>query len=181
MKIISGIYKGRNILGYDIEGTRPTMERVKESIFGMIQEDLKESIVLDLFSGSGNLGIESLSEGASFAYLCDKNQKAIDTMMKNIKALEIKNVEIYPSDYKKCLEDLHKKNKKINIIFLDPPYNSNLLENSIEQITKYDLLEENGLIVCENNSLDRIIYPTSYTVYKERKYGDKYVVILKKI
>ena len=69
MKIISGKYKGRNIEGHNLDGTRPTMERVKESLFAIIQNYLDGAVVLDLFSGSGNLGIEALSEGASFAYL----------------------------------------------------------------------------------------------------------------
>ena len=76
MKVISGIYKGRNILGFDLDGTRPTMDRVKESLFGMIQNNIPNSICLDLFAGSGNLGIEALSEGANFCYFCDSNHKA---------------------------------------------------------------------------------------------------------
>ena len=75
MKVISGKYKGRVLEGFDINGTRPTMDRVKESLFGTIQNYVPNSIVLDLFSGSGNLGIEALSEGASFAYLVDCNKK----------------------------------------------------------------------------------------------------------
>ena len=77
MKVISGIYKGRNIKGFDLEGTRPTMDRVKESLFAMIQEKIKDAIVLDLFTGTGNLAIESLSQGAKYAYAVDKNRKAV--------------------------------------------------------------------------------------------------------
>ena len=76
MKVISGILKGRVIKGHKIDGTRPTMDRVKESLFAIIQNYLDGAVVLDLFSGSGNLGIEALSEGASFAYLVDYNKKA---------------------------------------------------------------------------------------------------------
>ena len=84
MKIISGKYKGRVLEGFDINGTRPTMDRVKESLFGTIQNYVPNSIVLDLFSGSGNLGIEALSEGAKYAYLVDSNSKAINIIKKNI-------------------------------------------------------------------------------------------------
>ena len=77
MKVISGIFRGRNLDGFNIEGTRPTMDRVKESLFAIIQGYIKDSIVLDLFSGSGNLGIEALSEGAKYAYLVDKNIKCV--------------------------------------------------------------------------------------------------------
>ena len=87
MKVISGIYKGRNLLGYNLDGTRPTMDRVKESLFASIQDNIQESIVLDLFSGSGSLAIEALSEGASFAYAVDKSHQAIKIINENIKTI----------------------------------------------------------------------------------------------
>ena len=103
MKIISGLYRGRNIEGYDLDGTRPTMERVKESLFATIQNYIPESTVLDLFSGSGNLGIEALSQGAKKAYLVDYNIKAFKTIKKNIETINITNVEVLNFDYLKQL------------------------------------------------------------------------------
>ena len=97
MKIISGKYKGRNIEGFDIVGTRPTMDRVKESLFATIQNYIDESIVLDLFSGSGNLGLEALSEGAKYAYLVDYNHKAVKTINKNFSG---KIIEVGEMQYK---------------------------------------------------------------------------------
>ena len=117
MKIISGKYKGRILEGFDLKGTRPTMDRVKESLFAMIQEYIPNSTVLDLFSGSGNLGIEALSEGADYAYLVDSNFKAVNVIKKNIKKIGIEQVEVWNKDYKKALEDLKKENKKMDIIF----------------------------------------------------------------
>lgn len=181
MKIISGIYKGRKIEGYNIDGTRPTMERVKESLFAMIQNNIKDSVVLDLFSGSGNLGIEALSQGADYAYLADNNKKAISYIKNNLKNINISNAEVIISDYKKTLEYLGNKNIKCDLIFLDPPYDTNYIEESIKLIEKYQLLNNSGLIICENNNLDRIIYSNKYTPVKEKKYGDKWVVILKQI
>ena len=87
MKIISGKYKGRNLQGFDIIGTRPTMDRVKESLFAMIQTWLNDAVVLDLFAGSGNLGIEALSQGAKYAYLVDKNRKAYRVIQNRISKL----------------------------------------------------------------------------------------------
>lgn len=179
MKVISGIYKGRKIEGYDIDGTRPTMDRVKESLFATIQDYLIDSTVLDLFSGSGNLGIEALSQGASYAYLVDYNTKAAKTIKRNIETIGISNCEVINMDYLKALNYLSEKNVKLDLIFLDPPYQTNYIEKSIESITKNDLLAENGLIICESDSLDKIVFPEEYKIVKDKKYGDKWVVILK--
>ena len=167
MKVISGIFRGRNLDGFNIEGTRPTMDRVKESLFAIIQGYIKDSIVLDLFSGSGNLGIEALSEGAKYAYLVDKN----------INNLNINNVKVICLDYKKALYSI---NKKLDLIFLDPPYNTNYIKESIDLIVKLNLLSNRGLIICESDDLNKIIYPNSLKKIKEKKYGDKYIVLLEK-
>ena len=181
MKVISGKYKGRIIEGFDIEGTRPTMDRVKESLFATIQNYIDESIVLDLFAGSGNLGIEALSEGAKEAYLVDSNFKAIKTIEKNINTIKIENAHPVNMDYKKALAYFNEQNKKFDLIFLDPPYKTNYIEESIIKITEYNLLSEDGLIVCESDNLDKIIYPKDYKAIKDKKYGDKFVVLLKKM
>lgn len=181
MKIISGIYKGRNLLGFDLEGTRPTMDRVKESLFAMIQNNIPESTVLDLFSGSGNLGIEALSNGAKEAYLVDKNHKAIETIKKNIKNIGVENTTVLEMDYHSALKECKNKEIKFDCIFLDPPYKTDFIEQSIEKIIEYDLLKSNGIIICESDSLDKIIYPNILENKKEKKYGDKYIVVLKKI
>ena len=177
MKIISGKYKGRTIEGFTIDGTRPTMDRVKESLFAMIQSYLVDSKVLDLFSGSGNLAFEALSEGASFAVLVDSNYKAIKVIDNNIKTIGIENTKVLNMDYKKAIEYL--KDEKFDIIFLDPPYKTNYIEKSIELISEYDLLNENGLIICESDNIDKIVYPEELVCIKDKKYGDKYIIILK--
>ncbi len=178
MKVISGKYKGRNIEGFTIDGTRPTMDRVKESLFAMIQSYLADSIVLDLFSGSGNLGIEALSLGAKHIVLVDNNYKAIKVINNNLKNIGITDAKVLNMDYKKAIETV---DEKFDIIFLDPPYKTNYIEESIKLITKYNILNDNGIIVCESDSIDKIVYNDEYTCIKDKKYGDKYVVILKKV
>ena len=178
MKVISGKYKGRNIEGFTIDGTRPTMDRVKESLFAMIQSYLNESNILDLFSGSGNLAIEALSEGAKSAVLVDSNFKAIKVINNNIKTIGIDNAKVLNMDYKKAIEII---DEKFDIIFLDPPYKTNYIEESIKLITKYNILSDEGIIVCESDDLDKIIYDNNYKCIKDKKYGDKYIVILKKV
>lgn len=177
MKVISGIYKGRNLDGFSIEGTRPTMDRVKESLFAIIQNYIRGSIVLDLFSGSGNLGIEAISEGAKYAYLVDKNIRCIKIINKNISNLGIENIKVFNLDYKKALNSI---SEKIDIIFLDPPYKTDYIGKSIELVEKLNLLSDKGIIICESDYLNKIVYSSYYTKVKEKKYGDKYIVLLKK-
>ena len=181
MKVISGIYKGRNIEGYNINGTRPTMERVKESLFATIQNYIPDRVVLDLFSGSGNLAIEALSQGAKEAYAIDNNPVAYKYIKQNIEKIGVKNCQVIKIDYLDALEILKNKQIKFDIIILDPPYNTNYIEKSIEKIDQCNLLNDDGIIICENDCLDRIVYPNKYEILKEKKYGDKWVVILKKM
>ena len=181
MKVISGLYKGRIIEGFDMDGTRPTMERVKESLFATIQNNIDDAVVLDLFSGSGNLGIEALSEGAKYAYLVDYNVKAAKTIKRNLDTIGITNAEVINMDYLKALNYLKDKDIKFDLIFLDPPYQTSFIEKSIDLITKNNLLKEDGLIICESDSLDRVVYNDNYKIIKDKKYGDKWVVILKQI
>ena len=177
MKVISGKYKGRKLLGFDINGTRPTMDRVKESLFAMIQNHLDSAIVLDLFCGSGALGIEALSENSKYAYFVDKNLQAIKITKKNLNNLGINNAEIIKSDY---LDYLEKTNNTFDIIFLDPPYNTNYISRALELINKRNLLNEKGIIICETDQIDKV-NNNRFTTIKERKYSDKYIVILEKI
>lgn len=177
MKIISGIYKGRNILGYNIDGTRPTQDRVKENLFNIINFDIQDKIVLDLFAGSGNLGIEALSRGAKYAYFVDNSIDAIKVIKTNINNLNINNCKVIKNDFNKALNNID----KVDIIFLDPPYKTNLIEKAIKLIDKLDLINNNGLIICESDSIDKIVYSDNYEVIKSKQYSDKYIVILKKI
>lgn len=178
MRIISGKYKGRVLDGFDIKGTRPTMERVKESLFAQIQMFISNSHVLDLFSGSGNLGLEALSEGANSVVLVDSNPKAVSVIKKNIEKLGCDSVKVLGMDYVKAIHSLE---EKFDIIFLDPPYQTNYIEKSIEKITKKDLVKKGGIIVCESDSIDKIVYPEVYSEIKNKTYGDKTIVIIQKI
>ena len=106
---------------------------------------------------------------------------AINIIKKNISTIGVKNVEVLNMDYLNALKYFHDNNIKFDLIFLDPPYNSNYIEKSIEKIDEYDLLSENGLIIAENDSVDRIVYSDNFSSIKDKKYGDKWVVILKKL
>ena len=179
VKVISGKLKGRMIKGFDILGTRPTMDRVKESVFGMIQDYLSDSIVLDLFSGSGNLGIEAISNGANLCYFNDYNKKCIKVIKDNLEIFNILDNSIITNmDYKEALN--YYKNKKISfdLIFLDPPYKEHIIEEILMFIEENNLLREKGLVICElTNKLD--YRSDKLILFKERSYGEKMVFIYK--
>lgn len=145
MRIISGKYKGKQLQGFDIEGTRPTMDRVKESLFGMIQNNIKDSICLDLFAGSGSLGIEALSNGAKKCYFVDKHKDISQILKKNLVGID--NSVFIQKDYQIALQEL--KGIQFDVIFLDPPYKENLINPAVKLILEYDLLKTNGIIICE--------------------------------
>lgn len=174
MRVISGKYKGKNLQGFDIDGTRPTMDRVKESLMAMIQGYIPDSVCLDLFGGSGSLGIEAISNGAKSCVFCDNNQIAINTMKENTQMIK-EDYQIIKTDYQTYLNNT---NTKFDLIFLDPPYKLNLINNCLELIKNNDLLTDNGIIVLEYE--DEKIDSLDYIIYKQKKYGSKNVMILKK-
>ena len=174
LRVISGKYKGKNLIGFNIDGTRPTMDRVKESLFGIIQNKIKDSVVLDLFAGSGSLGIEAISNGASEAYFIDNNIELINIIKKNTSDMKEK-IHIMRSDYKTVLELLKNSNMKFNIIFLDPPYKLNLINDCLNKINEYNLLNKNGVIVCEYETEN--IQNDTFKLIKEKKYGSKKIKI----
>lgn len=178
MKIISGEFKGRRFKELNIDTTRPTMDRVKESLFGMIQDYLPNSTVLDLFSGSGSLGFESLSNGAKYVYFNDINIKCVNYIKELSKTLKLdEKTKIFNMDFKKVLNYLKSNNISVDIIFLDPPYSIHNLNEVIKLIKEYNLLNKEGIIVCEVDS--KYIEEEYFTIIKERKYSDKYIIILK--
>ena len=172
MRIISGKYKGKKLKGYDIDGTRPTMDRVKESIYGIIQGYVRNSIVLDLFAGSGSLGLEAISNGAKKLILIDNNKKVTDVLKENVKSFD-DDIEILTIDYKKYLKTTL---EKFDIIFLDPPYRAGLMNKALKIIEERGLLNDGGIIVCE---FENIKIETNLQLIKEKKYGPKMVCIYK--
>ena len=173
MHIISGKYRGKKLKGFEVDGTRPTMDRVKESLFGMIQSYVGDSKVLDLFAGSGALGLEAISNGAREAYLVDNNIEAIKVIRDNIKNMD-DDIKVIKSDYKKFLKET---DEKFDIIFLDPPYRKGLMGKALRVIEERDLLNEGGLVVCEYEYDD---FETNLDLFKEKSYGFKKIKIFKR-
>ena len=176
MKIISGFLRGREIKGYTIDGTRPTMDRVKESMFAIIQNYIKDSVCLDLFAGTGNLGIEAISNGAKKCYFVDKNKIATKIIKENIEKFEIQDkCEVLNKDYIDAL-DYFKENKiKFNIVFLDPPYDNHVINQIFKLLYQKRLLKREAIVVCEY--LDEEIQTEYFEVQKSKNYGYKKVGI----
>ena len=182
MRVISGYLKGRKIDGYMVETTRPTMDRVKESMFASIQNDISEAVVLDLFCGTGSLGIESISMGSNKCFFVDNNKNIIRYLNKNIDNFGIRNKSIViEKDYVDALSYFRDNNIRFNIILVDAPYKMEVMEDVIYLINKYDLLLDNGLLVLEY-SFDKLEEQYDcLKMVKCKKYSDKFVAIYRKI
>ena len=175
MRIIGGQNRGTKLYMLDGVETRPTLDRVKEAMFSKINFDLLDSVVLDLFSGSGALGLEALSRGAKKAYLCDNSFRAVKIIEKNIQKTKLAEKAVLIScDYMEALERLKNQNVKFDIIFLDPPYKTDYNIKAIDLILKYNLLKENGQMIIETDIPEETLKSLkSFTlnIYDIKRYG----------
>ena len=180
MRIISGIAKGRRLKSPPDDDVRPTIDRVKESIFNMINMHIQDAVVLDLFSGTGNLALEAISRGAKKAYLVDKSRKSLKIIKENIQTLGFhEECHVIEGDFKKIAS--HSK-ERFDIIFLDPPYNKGLINESIGFLLKNDRLNHNGIIVAEHINEEPIEEsPDKLEIIKQKRYGIMTVTIYKKL
>lgn len=178
MRVISGSLKGRKINGYDIEGTRPTMDRVKESLFASIQNYVDRAVVLDLFAGSGNLGIEAISNGASKCYFVDNNKRCVKAIQSNVNHFQIEDCcVILGCDYHEALRNFRDQELKFDIIFIDPPYKYCIKDELMRLIVEYNLLSDDGIIVFEYQNQEEMVHDDSFDILKSKRYGDKYISI----
>lgn len=182
MRVISGSAKGTNLYSLEGKTTRPTLDRIKETLFNIIQGYVYGASVLDLFSGSGALAIEALSRGASYATLCDKSGKAISIINKNVEKTHLQEkCTIINSDYEKALHIL--REKKFDIIFIDPPYAQNIAVKAVEKIVELNLLSEDGIIVIETDDEKREeeqLKNVNINQYDIRSYGRVKLIFLKR-
>lgn len=183
MRVISGSARGTVLHSIDDENTRPTLDRVKESLFNIIQDKIEDVTVLDLFAGSGAIGIEFLSRGAKKVYFCDKSSKSAEMIEKNLEKTRLKEkAVVFNKDYANCINEL--KNKKIDIIFLDPPYKEDFEIDAIKKINEIKMLNDGGMIIVETDEPEREIreireIDIDYKIYDLRKYGRASLIFLK--
>ena len=179
MRVITG--KARGVLLKTPDGlrTRPTADRVKEALFSIIQFEIPGAKVLDLFGGTGQLGIEALSRGALSAVFVDENEAACSLIRENLKRSGMTtSAKIIRSDY---LAYLNQCDEQFNIIFLDPPYAEVFLEKSLKMITEIDILQSGGIIVTERPLGKELLYDFSgYNRSKDYKYGKTLLTLFRK-
>ena len=181
MRIITGKARGVKLLTLDGLDTRPTSERSKEAIFSMLQFEIQDKIVLDLFAGSGQMGLEALSRGASRVYLVDRGRGACDIIKKNIEKSRLTDGCIALCE--DSLSFLKKQSgvEKFDIVFLDPPYATNLINDALDLLAEKNLINEAAYIVCESDRFDILSEKNSnkFETIKTMKHGIAHISVLK--
>ena len=178
MRIISGRKRGHKLLEFEGEDVRPTTDRVKESVFNLIQGFVPDAVCLDMFAGSGALSFEAISRGAQKAVCIDSDKRSIDIIKKN--ALSLGFFEDCDIVNMSCFDYVERTTEKFDIVFLDPPYNKNFIEPVLDALIKNDVLNEDGIIVLESDGTDFHDEFEGLDIYRQRKYGRTYITIYKK-
>lgn len=183
MRIISGRAKGTKLLTLDGLNTRPTAERTKEAIFSMLRFELEGRAVLDLFAGSGQMGLEAVSCGAASAVLCDKEREAVSVISKNVEKTRLQDqCTVVCADYAECIRRMANLEKQFDLIFLDPPYASTMIRDALDALKRTSLIKPTTLIVCESGTPNPIEDSPSlsdaFDTVKQSRYGVAYVTIL---
>lgn len=174
MRVTAGKFKGRVLIENKFAHIRPTADIVKQAIFNKLNFMLPNSKVLDLFCGTGALGIEAISRGAREVVFADKDVRSIGLTKQNLSKLNIEG-RVYKASYEKMIEKLAGEN--FDVILLDPPYASGVYEDCLKRIYENNLLADGGIIVCEHNKKDEFDY-SPFEVVDEKRYGIKMVTYL---
>ncbi|MBQ7225037.1 MAG: 16S rRNA (guanine(966)-N(2))-methyltransferase RsmD [Clostridia bacterium] len=185
MKIITGIAKGMNLETLEGEATRPTSQRVKEAIFSMIQFDIEGACVLDLFAGSGQLGLEALSRGAKKATFCDSSRDAVDIVMRNAKKSKLfDKCRISTCSWEQMVKGIAGK-EQYDIIFIDPPYKSRCIDDVLKKLIEGNVMSKNAFVICESGEEDIFKgneeLKSSFIIQKQARYSISYVTVLRPV
>ena len=170
MRVITGSARGRRLRELEGQETRPTTDRVKESMFNILQFDVEDSRVLDLFAGTGQLGIEALSRGAASAVFVEQRRDAVALIRENLKLTGLsERARVVNGE---ALAYLASAGEKFDLIFLDPPYAAKLWKPVLEAVSRFDILSDHGIIICES-AADRLLPQVAppYEQGREYRYG----------
>lgn len=177
VRITSGEWKNRNLEVPDIDGLRPTSERVRETLFNWLMPSIHKSVCLDLFAGSGSLGFEALSRGAKHCTFVEKSKLAFSQIKTTRTSLNALNSEVHNCDAIDFLSSVH--NHNFNLVFLDPPFSDDYLISSIESIHEYQLVSSGGYIYIEfNKNNDLSDLPDNWSVIRKKIYGNVCFILI---
>lgn len=181
MRIITGKAKGIKLFTLDGNDTRPTSERTKEAIFSMLQFEIEGRVVLDLFAGSGQMGLEALSRGAARVYLIDKGKCAFDIIKKNIEKSRLSEGCVAFCEDSISFLKKYGDVEKFDIVFLDPPYASDMINQALELIFDKKLIKRTSYIVCESDRFDVLNDKnlSRFQIIKTMKHGIAHILVLK--
>ena len=179
MRIITGRARGSKLFTLEGSNTRPTSERTKEAVFSILNLNYEGKSVLDLFAGSGQMGLEAVSRGAEKAIFVDSSKDAVEVIKKNISKTHFeKECTAVLSSYTDFLKRVCGR-ERYSLVFLDPPYASDFLENSLKLLTKYELLSDNAVLVCESDKPELDFDEDRFEIKAQKKYGIAHITILK--
>lgn len=172
MRVIAGKFKSRQLKSVDSKLTRPTTDKNKENLFNMIGPFFNGGVCLDLFGGSGGLGIEAISRGMDALYSVDKQYKAFATIKENIQTLKIQDVaHVYKMDYQKALQQFANENIQFDLVFLDPPYGLKISQKILDFLVKNCMLKQGCLLVIEDLNEEVIEIKEPFVLKKQQSYG----------
>ncbi|GAB4365670.1 MAG: 16S rRNA (guanine(966)-N(2))-methyltransferase RsmD [Deltaproteobacteria bacterium] len=173
MRIIAGKWRGRVLRAPKGRAVRPTADRVRESIFGILGNRVEGVAVLDLFAGTGALGLEALSRGALSAVLVEADPVACEVIRKNVESLSAGGAEILRMDYRRALRRLQSRGRRFGLLFLDPPYRAGIARAAALALSASGVTEPGAIAVVEEAARSpRAEMPPAWTLWVERLYGD---------
>jgi len=178
MRIIAGKYKFKKLYEFNVPTSRPTSDKVKEALFDILN-NVEDLICLDLFAGTGALGLEALSRGAKFCYFCESNIDIYKILVKNFQnvGVDTSSLNALRCDYLKALKGYKSKGIVFDIIFIDPPYKTELAEKAINFIINNKMLSENG-VICWEHDCSKLEIKNSYNILNHKKYGSVYLTFV---
>jgi 16S rRNA (guanine966-N2)-methyltransferase len=180
MRIISGTSKGRKLVTPKSQSLRPTSDRVKESIFNILREEIEGRMVLDLFAGTGNLGIEALSRGAKKAIFVEKGKHALWLIQRNLAQFGLEGrFEILPMDANRAIGTLKRRGKRFDLIFMDPPYEKGLIEKTFMKLSSDRIYHRDSILVVEHHRRERLPHIINgWNLIRQRQMGETVISFL---
>ena len=180
MRIISGTSKGRKLVTPRSQSLRPTSDRVKESMFNILQDDIVGKVVLDLFAGTGNLGIEALSRGAKKTIFVEKGRQALRLIQRNLTQFGLEErSEILPKDAIRAIGILKQRGESFDLILMDPPYEKGLIQRTLMKLNSYPIYHKDSILVIEHDRREPIPEMVEgWTLIRQRGIGDTVISFL---